>query len=573
MANKTLKSIKFPNLPDTYTIIQDAPEYDPEKYYHHGEICIYQGVLYMCVYQPETEYDTEDIQGIAPDDPEKGYWEALKYLTAELLEQQLQSWFRPIFDPANCYARGFVVSHNGTYYICIKDTPDPVGSFQESYSQGYWIHWGSTFEDPPTTPSLIESLENTSNFIQSLIPELNIEEAIEASSLSWEKVNEDVEESSCDFAVATFNAEEGYDYLISCEVIPMIEGSSIGLYYQIYNGDKISPSYPAIDSNWNSFSNYRTDFGPFDHGELSYVRIRNSIEHSVGQIGIAIQSNERAWDDEGELYLDSFRPITDKELNEWISEIRIFKIKKSGDVNLSEVTKLVLQDYTEVYKDLSTDIFQQNTLKLSSDFRDSVPIPLNEGNIALQFINLPIESEISWKKIDIEIRLYSNKFGATESINLTDDDKHIFIVNENMQNNGDLIEWDYFKLRFRSKVNELISNDELNFINSSFNILRKPKTQSNPNPIRRNSPEAVKEFINLARSFVKAEDLYVVNQPTFLETYCHYNDKIDNFNIDAATFINAALRGLSFDNTPYSANWTLPNYDQYTYEQPEVVSQ
>lgn len=573
MANKTLKSIKFPNLPDTYTIIQSAPEYDPENYYEFGDICIYQGGLYKCSYIQETENDDPTIQGIAPDDSTYAYWEEFNYPDAIFIGE-LRSRFAFPYDPQQAYVRGCVVTHpspEGEYFICIKDTPFPAGLFNDSLQAGYWYMWDPSIQEASSDslPGIIERLENTSAFIQSIIPELNVDETIQASSLSWEKVNEDIEQSCCDFAVATFDLEKGYDYLIIREYDFL--GSTPCLYYQS-DFESLTTDYPEIDSDWSSFHTYRI-MQTYERPEymFRYARIQNPLDNPVETVGIAIQNNERVWDEVQELYLDSFYPINDAVLDNEISNISILKIKKAGDADLSEVNKLVLQDYTEVYKSLQDDILTSESGE-EVDYTDTVHIPLDEGNMALQFINMSFDPEISWDNIDVEIRLYSSRYGANESITLSNKDKHIFIVNKNMTNNGELIEWDYFKIRFRSKENGSLSYDEQEFVNSTLNLLRKPKTQSNPNPIRRNNPAAVQDFINLARSFVKAEDLYVVNQPTFLETYCYYNNQIDNFNIDAATFVNAALRGLSFDNTPYSANWTLPNYDQYTSEQPEVVT-
>jgi len=55
----------------------------------------------------------------------------------------------------------------------------------------------------------------------------------------------------------------------------------------------------------------------------------------------------------------------------------------------------------------------------SHDYTDSIKIPLNEGNLALQFINMGD----AWKGIDIELRVYNNLLGNHESINLKSKDK------------------------------------------------------------------------------------------------------------------------------------------------------
>ena len=46
MANKALKSIKFPGLEDTYKVPQLAPNFDQNTSYAVGEYCQYQGETY-----------------------------------------------------------------------------------------------------------------------------------------------------------------------------------------------------------------------------------------------------------------------------------------------------------------------------------------------------------------------------------------------------------------------------------------------------------------------------------------------------------------------------------------------
>lgn len=46
MANRALKSFKFPGLPDTYLVPQQATEFKTSTAYKAGDYCIYQGELY-----------------------------------------------------------------------------------------------------------------------------------------------------------------------------------------------------------------------------------------------------------------------------------------------------------------------------------------------------------------------------------------------------------------------------------------------------------------------------------------------------------------------------------------------
>ena len=50
MADRTLKSLRFPGLSDTYRIPQLALEYDITKVYSTGDWCTYQGKTYRCLY-------------------------------------------------------------------------------------------------------------------------------------------------------------------------------------------------------------------------------------------------------------------------------------------------------------------------------------------------------------------------------------------------------------------------------------------------------------------------------------------------------------------------------------------
>ena len=46
MANKALKSIKFPGLSDTYKIAQQAANFSTSTNYAAGDYCQYQGLIY-----------------------------------------------------------------------------------------------------------------------------------------------------------------------------------------------------------------------------------------------------------------------------------------------------------------------------------------------------------------------------------------------------------------------------------------------------------------------------------------------------------------------------------------------
>ena len=46
MANKSLKSMKFPGLPDTYKVPPQAADFSTSTAYAVGDYCVYQGDLY-----------------------------------------------------------------------------------------------------------------------------------------------------------------------------------------------------------------------------------------------------------------------------------------------------------------------------------------------------------------------------------------------------------------------------------------------------------------------------------------------------------------------------------------------
>ncbi|MBO7697243.1 MAG: hypothetical protein J6Y28_04140 [Acholeplasmatales bacterium] len=48
MANKTLHSLQFPGLSDTYVVPEEAQEFSSESTYAVGEFVTYQGILYKC---------------------------------------------------------------------------------------------------------------------------------------------------------------------------------------------------------------------------------------------------------------------------------------------------------------------------------------------------------------------------------------------------------------------------------------------------------------------------------------------------------------------------------------------
>lgn len=107
MANKTLKSIKFPNLPDTYTIPQLASQYDSEAEYKKGDLVIYEDGLYAYKGQ---QHITDTKNGSVRGSFFPGDWELVKDLhgaiwfnSTELQLQGLQmdgsSWrfVNPVF--------------------------------------------------------------------------------------------------------------------------------------------------------------------------------------------------------------------------------------------------------------------------------------------------------------------------------------------------------------------------------------------------------------------------------------------------------------------------------------------
>lgn len=557
--DRILRSIKFPQLSAKYNVLEFAEEHDEYHTYYYGDFCTYQGKLYQCSYSPIEYDDTSYIEG--PFNPDN--WYEIEYPLTNLYYQL--DFYANQYEPYNSYRRGQCVSYADTYYYCCKTTPIPAGVFNFDY----WIRLGVITVDPVTK---YQNLQNKFTQLDLISEVSSVAEGIAISPNQWtyHYLNEDTD--AYRYAAIELQLDPESDYLISYPYLKFPDDSQILIHNDLdwltvlfkLNNDSTYPEYPMQDANWQSLISYGMEedaflraFSPLNIVDGSYYRIRKnrlplpSSPAPVTKVTLIVCSPY----DEQSGWQDRIDCITEEMIEEVRQFLKVERLSSSGTVDLQDVDKLVLQDYTEVYKELNDKIvFVSNNL----DYTDSLKIPLDEGNVALKFVNF----NDSWNDIDIELRVYNNLLGNHESINLKDKDKQLYIVNEHQGKTDGLMEWDYFKLRFTSS-GAALSSSQVDFVNQNLNILRKPKSQSNPHPLNKNNIYNVNDFINLAESFVKAQSIYVINQPTFLQTECTYkNPELDNFNIDAATLIQACLRGYCFDNTPYSCDWRFPFYDE-----------
>lgn len=540
MAHKLLQSIKFPNLVDTYHTPPLVEEYDPEYGYVWGDYCFYNGSIFRCRYIPDTENDPKYLEG----DFNPIYWEEIDYsVLDDLFHFSGVASLCPVYEPSGRYFPGDVVLYNNRLYnnrlyVCIQQTTTPAGTFNEDYWEG--------IEGTDFNSQLINYILKRYNFsymMRDLVTKYSDEIPSPLNFKDWNK--EDLDPETENFYTASIlisDIDNHYDYLIT---VPAIADIRVEVE-TFYDGGAM------IDHPFNS---------TFDGRDI-YIIPSKIFDSTLNNIKITIHSNEKVWDSE-QGWLDEFVPLTDNIL-ERISNQGYFALVPSvSDSNSNETYKLVLQDYTEVYKSLADTIFSLNYVKntTESDTTSTLDIPLNEGNIALQFINFPTNSTPSWSDIDVELELFNDY--TSKVIKLSKIDKNIFIVNKNMQTSNSIEEWLGFRLLLSYQGSELDA-EQKRFVDSSLNILRKPKTQSNPNPIRKNNEEAVNEFINVALSYVKAYNIYNIGCGTFLQD--EYNtissDESFQYTIDAATFIGLCLRGLDFDCTPYSANFHFPFYKE-----------
>lgn len=579
MPDKILKSLKFPGLSGTYHIPQLANDYDEDNNYWCGCFCNYEGDVYFCTYQPEDEYSDHSITG--PFNP--NYWELISYKFdakhlgqfANFVGSELFDYITRPYEPDIGYMAGQCVDYDGVLQYCIRQTPSPAGQFDYNYWTPFY-----PYDYEGYVASAIGMVMRSQNYQNLLMQNSSISDVkrLDMDSVSWNLMNQNPDdETEFEYAYCVIDVDSDFDYLISFPN-SMIDDNDQPKWNDYFDFpicfktcirnetdiDELMSSNPLFDAEnfktlslmENAVEGYNSE--DYDYGQ--YGRIKWNSKNPFDAIIISVSYYSRAQiqgsdpSDTTEYSDSQTEFISVDTLSRLSPFLSVSQLKAADSASTEQMFKLVQQDYTEVYKSLSDIIVEYDD---SHAYTDTKKIPLNEGNIALQFMNF----NDAWKDIDIELRVYSNKFGANESIKLKNSDKHIYIVDKNIGSNGELVEWDYFKLRFRYD-DDYLDSSQISFINQTLNILRKPKTQSNPNPVNKNDPIAVQQFINLARSYKAAEPIYIINQPTFLQTTSTYRELwLDNFSVDASTFIEACLKGLGFHNTPYSSAWTLP--EQY----------
>lgn len=533
MAHKLLQSIKFPNLVDIYHTPPLVQEYDPELRYSWGDFCFYNGSIFRCNYVPNTANDPPYLKG----DFNPIYWDRIDYRILDVLSflPALIS-LCPVYQPVGRYFPGDVVLYNNRLYVCTKQTTTPAGTFNEDY-----------WEIIPAkhTSQLINYILNHYNagyIARDLLTKYSTTIPFSLNFEDWNK--EDLDPETENFYTASIvisDIDNHYDYLIT---VPAIADIRVEVE-PFYDGGAMT-DYP-----FNS---------TFDGRDI-YIIPSKISDSTLNNIKITVHSNTKIYDPEQGIWLDEFQPLTDKILEDLSNEGYTALVPSVSDSTSNEIYKLVLQDYTEVYKSLADTIFPLEPSRNTEESNKTVSlgIPLDEGNIALQFINFSTKSTLSWSDIDVELELLNDY--TFKIIKLSEVDKNIFIVNKNMQTSNSTEEWLGFRLLLSYQGSGL-NDDQINFANAFLNILRKPKTQSNPNPIRKNNKDAVNEFINVALSYVKAYSIYNIGCDTFLQD--EYNPNSSHwpfqYTIDSATFIGLCLRGLDFDCTPYSANFHFPFY-------------
>lgn len=574
MPDKTLRSLKFPGLSGTYHIPQLAAEYDEDRDYYYGNFVTYEGDLYRCTYVQFNPDQPDYITGEFNSD----YWvkSDIDYNSfASYVSETLNYDFIEPYDVEGDYNVGSVAKYRDQIYYCIKEPSHPVGSFDDTF---WW-----NVSDVPTMGligSPLSSLSQKIDYLTIMSQQINVSNVISLSTnqQTWTpRGQQDQDQGLFEYATCELSIDPDYDYLVlfpgsfgfhniliqaaNQDDITYPDESDVNpLFDYRYHGLQVVDAYNYIQANLGS-DEVSDGFVGYCHKIIQsrfYEFLNPTDQYDIDSIVIAVTGTMRQSeiDPSTHDFVQHTELINQEELESITSNLQLIQLKPSNSLDMPELSKIVLQDYTEVYKSLSDQIVSYDD---SKQYTDSVEIPLNEGNIALQFINF----NNAWNDIDIELRVYSDKFGTNQSIKISDSEKSVYVINRDIGQNGQMIEWDYCKLRFRSD-DTYLTQDEVNFVNTTLNILRKPKTQSSPNPVNKNDPIAVQQFLNLAKSFQKAEACYNINQPTFLETSCYYQPGSNiPYNIDASTFIHSCLRGLSFENTPYAIDWQLPpSYDQ-----------
>lgn len=532
MADKTLKSIKFPNLPDTYTIIQNAPEYDPEYYYWINDLCTYQGQLY--IRNPSDSYDP------GPFDP--NVWfpisfhpEGFKWSIGTVAPY---GYVEP-YDPEESYYPGEIVYNDASLFLCIIATPEPAGSFQYAY-------WRELNYDISPVEHSYNSIIGNQTFTQ--YQSFN---DLWKENLEFQLVQDGTTELYYADVFVQIDSNDLYDYLVA---VPTYVDLSIAVERCYIDNDEVESSVVSMPCLYD---------GDEDEYYLYKIPHNYPFEDFSTLIGIRIIAKSKLNEN-----------LTLEDLDDLSLSIKIYRCPLNDtSLDNSAISRLLVQDYTQVIKSLKDSIFSQSNEKATSvvsDYIDSVKTPLSEGNIALQFI--PAFNSLTWDDITIDLRLGKDNIGTVDHWILSKTDKTLYIISKDSSSKGQLTDADYFKLRVSYSNGDAVDYSLEDFVNSHLNILLKPKTQSSPNPIRKNSTANINEFLNIARSYMKAEGCYTVEQPTFLQTdqeIQYRNTNYDDFKLDSQTFVNLCLRGLNFDNTPYSANWTFPNYPQVESSQEE----
>lgn len=421
MAEKVLKSIKFPQLPDNYNIIQMIPEFDPNNQYSNGDVCVYDGSVYLCTYVPTTEYDPTGIFGEDELPGQSDYWAVLPYPLYNLCEDY--NYLRLQYSPNELYSRGQFIYYDGVLWYCIKDTPNPAGEFDYS-------NWVVVFDSMPM------------------------------STTTGTSINDGLTQLSQDIRTAT---------LLTPQEMCNVESFEPTFTIERYDSD-----------GYVTFSN-----------EFQFAII--TMELIRGQHYIFCQPLHN--------FYDLFYSVND--------------FYKEEQYEVGNVTPPLYNEIFYSFKSVNIDDFNpMRCVRLPTDY-------------TLDWV--PFESFYEIDKINIAIS------GVAK---IWDEDSEEYI-----------------------NQTEPIDTDILDHFLDTLQVY-KIKVSDNLSVSTKNDPMAVQQFINIARSYKKAASVYQVAQPTFLQSFISYPTDSNLFNIDASTFVQCCLKGLEFDNTPYSANMQLPHYHE-----------
>lgn len=547
---RLLRSIKFPGLDNTYTLpLTDGIEpYDENSYYYYGDVVEYNGSIWKCVFLGDEENGDEGIDG--PFNPD--FW---RFFDASDLSWQIESLNAYPYDPWSAYRVGDVV----LYYdydilcVCIKDTPMPAGDINFFTYFRPVDEFDSSYA---TYGHLGDALNWTYNMFEQAsvkVHQDNLHTMDEYEVFyDWTKVDES--EDGFQYASAQIRLPAGYDYVINWSY----EGwADSNLMYR-YVADSTEGT-PVVERFMSVPKLFRLSGG--------------------GELELQISSRYRT---DGVFDSDTFELIDDNALNYVESNLFIGRIEQQAAISTSNIDKQISQDYTEIYKDYGDQ--WMNIDEDDVEYVESPPIPLDLGNISLVFRN---SYAGDWDHLNVELIRYPHPSGA-DSYSIEPDvqvldvnyskieaDGYITMITaaRNLQYGDE--QWWYATLRFSVKPGYSPTWDLVDYacdvVNDGLKILRKPLTQSLPNPQRKNDARSVNQFLNIARSYFKGEKLYNIDPNQWVDQYLPFDQKVvepyevdyDDFIITPFSFITLCLRGIDFNNTPYAATLEFPNYPKW----------